>query len=112
VSAPGAAQEVGEFAGAKRKIAEVPSPIRRATEKARDALLVDLAARRDERAAGRNPLRQGQKVVLVAARAVQQQERRPVHVPARNEAVDEAEIVARVHVATKRKRARVAPRPS
>ena len=76
------------------EIVEVPGAVRRAAEEARDALLVTLPRGESSARPGAIRSRQRQQIVLVAAGAVQQQERRPARVRSRNEAMDEAEIVA------------------
>ena len=81
------------------EVVDVPGAVRRAAEEARDALLVHLAARRQQRVAGRDPLGQRNEIVLVAARAVQQQERRRPGILPGDEAVDETQfgLFRRVH---------------
>ncbi len=81
------------------KIVEVPGAVGRAAEEARDAVLVaPCRAARASARPGAIRSRQRQEIVLVAAGAVQQQERRPAGVLARNEAMDEAEIVVAVFI--------------
>src|SRR5665213_2900620 len=84
--------KVGQFGGTSFEIVEVELARPEPTEKARHAVFQYLAARRQERAAGRQSLAERDEIVLVAAGAVQQQQGRQARRAGADETVDEAEV--------------------
>jgi hypothetical protein len=92
VGRAGAPDEVGELNGALREIGNVPDAVGRAAEEPRQALLVHLAARRQQCVAGRNPLGERQQIVLVPAGAVKEQKRWRARILPGDEAMDVAQI--------------------
>src|SRR5581483_5768712 len=74
------------------QIVQVPGALRAAAEKSDQPALDAASARRQQRRAGCNPFGQGQEVGLVAAGAMQKQQRRPCGVGTGNEAMDEPEV--------------------
>ena len=83
--------EARELVGPRQQVGDVELPDREAAEEARHRPLEHLAARRQQRRAGRQLTAQRDEVVLVAAGAVQQQQRQRPR--ARLEDVLEAEVV-------------------
>jgi len=81
--------EVGEIVGAPAHVVLVEHAFRQAAEEPRHAALQHLAARRQQRGAGRDRVAQRNEIVLVAAGAVQQEQRRRSRPIAGFEAVDE-----------------------
>ena len=96
---PRSLDEVGQLAGPEPKIFEIKDAYSQSAEESRHPVLGDLATRTQQRRTGSKRGAEGQKVVLVSARAMKEKKGRYGRAGAGSELVDESETAGCSHVA-------------
>ena len=93
VGDPRLVDEVGELDRASAQVVEIEHALREPAEESGHAVLEHPAARAEPRGPGQEPLAEREEIILRAARAVQQQQRRQARPGSRHEPMAEPSAV-------------------